>query len=162
MRTLIIMRHAKAEASAPTDFERQLTERGLADAADAGEWLGRGVIQPELALVSAAARTTQTWESVAAAAGWDVDVAEYLDQLYDAYTDSVVEQINEVDDGIQTLMVVGHNPTMAALAQLLDDNSGVEVGDYATSAVTVFSVDADWSDLAAESATPTGFHIGRG
>ena len=51
MRTLVIMRHAKAEASAPSDFERRLTERGHADAVEAGSWLAERVAAPDDALL---------------------------------------------------------------------------------------------------------------
>lgn len=162
MKTLVIMRHAKAEASAPTDFERRLTERGHRDAADAGRWLAAAGVEPDYALVSAAARTIQTWESVAEAAGWDVDLAEFDDDLYSANTDAALGLINQIDDGFETVVVVGHNPAIGALAQLLDDTDGVELGDFATGAVAVFVIDGGWDDLTAESATPTGFYLGRG
>ncbi|CAN5247363.1 MAG: SixA phosphatase family protein [Nocardioides sp.] len=162
MKTLVIMRHAKAEASAPTDFERRLTERGHRDAADAGQWLASVGVAPDYALVSSAARTTQTWESAAEAAGWDVDLAEFDEDLYAANTDAALGLINRLDDGFETVVVVGHNPTMATLTQLVDDTDGVELGDFATSAVAVFTVEGDWAELTAESGTATGFHIGRG
>ena len=39
-RTVVVVRHAKAEQEAATDHARPLTERGLADAKEAGRWLG--------------------------------------------------------------------------------------------------------------------------
>ena len=70
------MRHAKAEASAPSDFERRLTDRGHADAEETGAWLGGQDVVPDDALISAAVRTTQTWEDVASGAGWELEVAQ--------------------------------------------------------------------------------------
>jgi phosphohistidine phosphatase len=168
MRTLVIMRHAKAEASAPTDLERRLTDRGHADATDAGAWLAQQGITPDDALVSSAARTTETWEDVATGAGWDVDLAEYVDALYAAGTDTVLDVARETDDAVGTLVIIGHNPTIALLAQLLDDGEGDEeagnamVAGFPTAAVAVFSYDGDWSDLDEAAATLTGFHVGRG
>lgn len=168
MRTLVIMRHAKAEASAPSDIERQLTDRGHADAAEAGAWLGRQGVSPDDALVSGAVRTTQTWEDVATAAGWELEVAQYVDALYTASTDSALDLIRETEAAVGTLVVVGHNPTIELLAQLLDDGDGDEeagnamVEGFPTSAVAVFSYDGDWSELEEASATLVGFHVGRG
>lgn len=168
MRTLVIMRHAKAEASAPTDAERRLTDRGHADAEEAGAWLALQGVVPEDALVSGAARTTETWEDVASGAGWDLDVAQYVDALYSAGTDTVLDLIRETEDGIDTLVVIGHNPTIGLLAQLLDDGDGDEdvatamVAGFPTSAVAVFSYDGDWADLEQAGATLVGFHVGRG
>ena len=45
-RVLVIMRHAKAEPSAPSDHERVLTDRGVSDADEAGAWLARPAPRP--------------------------------------------------------------------------------------------------------------------
>jgi phosphohistidine phosphatase len=58
------MRHSKAEQSGPSDFERELTDRGVLDATEAGQWLASRGIEPDQALVSSAVRTRQTWEAV--------------------------------------------------------------------------------------------------
>lgn len=168
MRTLVIMRHAKAEASAPSDLVRRLTDRGHADAEEAGAWLAQQGITPDDALVSGAARTSETWEDVATGAGWDLELAQYVDALYSAGTDSALDLIRETDAAVGTLVVIGHNPTVELLAQLLDDGDGDEevansmVAGFPTSAVAVFSYDGEWADLEEASATLVGFHIGRG
>ena len=117
------MRHAKAEQTGATDFERRLSERGHADAAAAGRWLAARGGEPELALVSAAARTQETWESLAEGAGWDLD-AELVEGLYSAGTQTALDLLRDVDDGITSVIIVGHNPTMASLAAVLDDGDG--------------------------------------
>jgi phosphohistidine phosphatase len=166
VRTIVVMRHAKAEQDGPTDFERRLSERGHRDAADAGRWLAAQGFEPEVALVSAAVRTQETWEAVAEAAGWDVDPD--LDRsLYSAGTEAVLDLVRGVEPGIASLIVVGHNPTVASLAAVLDDGNGDEEAgnqvamDYPTSAVSVFSYDGDWKDLDEASASVVAFHVGR-
>ena len=67
------MRHSKAEQAGPTDFERELAPRGRADGAATGVWLSRQGVEPDCAMVSAAARTQQTWTAVAKGAGWDLE-----------------------------------------------------------------------------------------
>jgi phosphohistidine phosphatase len=150
-RTLIVMRHAKAEPSAPTDFERELTDRGHRDATAAGRWLGAQGILPTHVLVSGATRTRQTWEDVALGAEWPLSLAVYDDGLYAASTMTVVDLV----EGLQgTVLVIGHNPTMAGLVQHLDDGgSDFLVLDYPTSAVTVLEADT----LDSASARITGF-----
>ena len=160
------MRHAKAEQTGATDFERRLSERGHADAAAAGRWLAARGGEPELALVSAAARTQETWESLAEAAGWD-DAAELVEGLYTAGTQTALDMLRDVDDGITSVILVGHNPTMASLAAVLDDGDGdEEAGNelalgYPTSALTVFEYDGKWSELDEASASVVAFHVGR-
>jgi len=169
MRTLVIMRHAKAEASAPTDHARVLTERGHADAADTGRWLAARGFTPDYALVSAAARTSETWEDVATGGGWDLSVAEYDEGLYAASTDAALDLVRDIDDGIDSLILIGHNPTISYLVQLLDDGDGDEeagneiaLGGYPTAAAAVFEYDGDWADLEEGAARLRAFHVGRG
>jgi phosphohistidine phosphatase len=166
VRTIIVMRHAKAEQTGATDFERRLSERGHGDARAAGAWLAARGVEPELALVSAAARTQETWESLAEGAGWNLD-PELVEGLYSAGTQTALDLVREVDKGITSVMVVGHNPTMASLAAILDDGVGdEEAGNemalgFPTSAVAVFSYDGDWDDLDEASASVVAFHVGR-
>ena len=63
-RTLVVVRHSKAERQAPTDFERQLSDRGRVDGADLGAWLAQQGVVCDAALVSAAHRTEETWAVV--------------------------------------------------------------------------------------------------
>ena len=77
-RTLVLMRHAKAESSPSGpiggDIGRRLTERGRDDAAAAGRWLAEIGCVPDHALVSAAERTQETWAAVAETSGSTADV----------------------------------------------------------------------------------------
>jgi phosphohistidine phosphatase len=165
-RLLAIMRHAKAEQDGPTDFERSLTERGQADAAATGAWLTGAGFEPDHALLSAAVRVRETWSAVADAADWDLDV-EVDRGLYAASPDAALDLLRLVDDDVRRLLVIGHNPTMAVLTQLLDDGEGEPdaaaemLGDFATSAVAVFEHDGSWADLDAGSARLVGYHVGR-
>ncbi len=166
-RTLVVMRHSKAEQAGPTDFERELSSRGRADGAATGRWLtGQGIV-PDHAVVSAAARTQQTWAAVAAGAGWSLEPA-YDHGLYAADPDTALDLLRTLDEACGTAIVIGHNPTMAYLAQLLDDGEGdVEAGNamvtgFPTSAVAVFRLGGSWADLAPGAATVAAFHVGRG
>ncbi len=64
--------------------------------------------------------------------------------------------------------MIGHNPTMASLVQLLDDGEGdleavnAMVTGFPTSAVAVLACHGQWHELGPGAATVTGFHVGRG
>ncbi|HWJ83478.1 MAG TPA: histidine phosphatase family protein [Nocardioides sp.] len=164
---LVIVRHSKAEAYAGTDAERRLSDRGRKDAAAAGAWLATQGSAPDRALVSGALRTRETWELLAKAAGWAVD-AEFDDALYGADEDTVLDILRTVDESVGSVVLVGHNPTVGMLAQLLDDGDGDPsavdslVLGYPTSAVTVFDVPVPWARLGPGSATLRGYEVGRG
>lgn len=162
---LVVARHAKAEQGGAVDHDRELTDRGRADAAEAGGWLaGRG-ITPDRALVSAAPRAAQTWAALAEGAGWDLPPD--LDRgLYGADPDTVLDVVRGLDESCACAVVVGHNPTMEIVAQLLDDGEGDDAATrdmasgFPTSAVAVFVVEGSWAELT--TARLTGFHVGRG
>ena len=159
------MRHAKAEQAARSDFERELTDLGHADAAAAGSWLTSQGFVPDHALVSGAVRTQQTWDGLVDGGGWDVD-PDVEDALYDAGPESALDLVRAVPDHVRTLVVVGHNPTMAYLAQLLDDGSGDEDAGremamgFPPGALAVFEVTDPWSGLELASARLIAFHVG--
>lgn len=163
---LVIIRHAKAEGYAATDAERTLAPRGREDAKAAGAWLAGLGITPDVALVSAAARTRETWDLIAEAAGWST-APEVDEALYGADEDTVLDLIAATDEGVGTLLVIGHNPTVGMLAQLLDDGDGpAEAVDslvmgYPTSAVTVFDVSVPWARVGPGSATLQAFEVAR-
>jgi phosphohistidine phosphatase len=170
-RTLVVMRHAKAEPSAPSDVERPLAERGHHDAAAAGAWLAGRDVVPDHALVSAARRTRETWEHTCRGAGetWAATTVSFDEGLYAAGVDTALDLLGLVDDAHRCVLLVGHNPTVAQLAQLLDDGEGdpaatdeLARGDYPTSATTVFAVPGSWSDLAPGTARLIAHHVGRG
>ncbi|RYI99444.1 MAG: histidine phosphatase family protein [Actinomycetales bacterium] len=166
-RRLVVMRHAKAEQDGPTDFERPLAERGHRDAAEAGAWLASSGVAADHALVSAALRTRETWAAVAGSAAWTVE-PDVDRGLYTAEPATAVDLIALVDDSVQALVVIGHNPTMAYLAQLLGDGEGDPAlesemfAGFPTSAAAVFEYDGAWADLAEGSARLVGYHVGRG
>lgn len=167
-RTLVVMRHAKAEQAGPTDFERPLAERGHHDAAAAGAWLAAAGIEPQHALVSAALRTEETWQHVCRGAGWDL--APELDRgLYAADADTALDVVRLVDDEVTVAVLVGHNPTVHSLAATLDDGEGdqdatneMTVGTFPTSATAVLTFAGRWADLVPAGASLTGYHVGRG
>jgi len=164
---LVVMRHAKAEAAAASDHERRLTSRGARDAAEAGEWARSAGVLPDHVFVSSAVRAHETWSAFSAAA--DLDVVPALEAgLYAAGPDGAIEVLRTAPAEAGTVMVVGHNPTMAQLVHLLDDGHAdpdafeVVGADFPTSAVAVLEVTGPWSALDLAGARIVDAHVGRG
>lgn len=165
---LVLIRHAKAEGYGPTDLERELSARGRGDATAAGAWLAEQGVKADAALVSSAVRTRQTWEVIAKAAGWPAEVASFDQALYGADEEGVLDLVAMTDEAVGTLVVIGHNPTVGMLAQLLDDGEGPPdavdrlMQGYPTSATAVFDLPATWARIAMGRARLTLFNVGRG
>lgn len=163
---LVLIRHGRAEQAGTTDFDRPLAPAGADDAAEAGFWLAAAGIVADAALVSAAARTRATWATLATAAGWQVEAT--LDRgLYTADPDTALDQVRLTPESSATLVVVGHNPTVASLAQLLDDGEGDAAASvemmlgFPPGSVAVFEYDGPWAALEWATARLTAYHAGR-
>jgi phosphohistidine phosphatase len=160
------MRHARAEPGGESDHERELAQRGWDDAVAAGRWLADSGFVPDLALVSSARRTTSTWLALAEGGSFTADVVS-SESLYAASPETALDLVRETDDGVTALVVIGHNPTMAYLAQLLDDGTGDEEAGrqmatgFPAGALARFEVSAPWVELDLASARLVGFHVGR-
>ncbi len=115
MHRLILMRHAEAERAHPGgDRERPLSARGREDAGVMGRTLARRGLRPDLALVSPAARTRQTWDLMQDAFG-DVEVRIEPD-LYNAPAEMLRALIAEAAENAGCLLVLAHNPGVPVLA----------------------------------------------
>lgn len=110
MRKLILMRHAKAESKAASgdDFDRALAERGYRDAVIMGRVLAEAGLTPDLALVSAAERTRQTWAGLVET--FTDTPVRFERKLYNASSHVIRDSVERVAEEAGTILVVGHNP----------------------------------------------------
>ncbi len=117
-RTLILLRHAQAIPEGKDDFDhaRPLTDRGRREAAEMGVWLERLTLGIDAAVVSDARRTVETWEGAAARMA-AAPSATFTRDLYDAAADRVLSVAMQAPGSV--VLVVGHNPGIAALAHHL-------------------------------------------
>jgi phosphohistidine phosphatase len=153
MRRLLLLRHAKAVAHAPDDdFGRGLTGRGRDDARRIGEWIAAEKLVPDLCLVSAAQRTCETCDVVASALPGRVETAKTA-ALYEATRFLVLELLRDLPERARSVLVIGHNPSMGEVANLLTGQGAPALrlrmaAKFPTSALAVLAFDiADWSRL---------------
>jgi phosphohistidine phosphatase len=120
MDRLILMRHGKAERDSASgdDFDRPLAARGRAESTAMAATLADLGLIPDLVLVSAAARTRDTW--AAAAPAFPKAKARFERALYLAEDDVILKLAQLAGEGVRTVMVIGHNPGLQELTlQLL-------------------------------------------
>ena len=166
MRVLVLARHAKAEAhtGALGDHERTLALRGRTDARELGAALVAVEFEPDVAYVSDAVRTSQTWELASQA--WDVPVVRHGRGLYNTTVEAIVGLVAATEPGASNVIVVGHEPTISAAALFLaGPGSSREVvhrvvGGLPTGMAAVLEYDGEWPDLAARTARLVGV-VGR-
>jgi phosphohistidine phosphatase len=123
MKRLILLRHAKAVSKqGARDFDRALADQGRAEMASVARFLGATEPPPDLALVSSARRTRETWDL--ARAGLEDVATAYEERIYEASPEGLLAVLREADgvtaDGPdETVVLVGHNPGISDLAQML-------------------------------------------
>ena len=101
----------------------------------------------------------------------------YIEALVEDFTPLAGDRFFAEDQAIvggigrlsgRSVMVLGHNQTMAYLAHMIDDGSGDEAatteltsGGFPTCSLAVFEYDGDWAELDVTSARLVAFHVGR-
>jgi phosphohistidine phosphatase len=120
---LYLLRHARAAWPAPggRDFDRPLDARGLAEAHDVALDANTAGLVPARIVSSTALRCRQTTAAFLDVFG-DIP-ADFDDQLYSDGPEAYLAQVDR-HHLLPSLMLVGHNPMIEALAGMLASNDG--------------------------------------
>jgi phosphohistidine phosphatase len=116
---LLVFRHAKAVRDDPRgDKSRALEGRGRKAAVFMGGWLRDQGFLPDLALVSDARRTRETFEL--ASAQFETPVpAQFEPSMYNASEDTLLAVLRRAEPRARRVLMIGHNPGLADFAALL-------------------------------------------
>ncbi len=127
MKTLWLLRHAKARAGGAdlADRDRPLSARGRDAALRMGRHLADRGARPDLVLCSPSVRTRETLELVAKELRAALAI-EFESDLYLASERDLRKRIEQVPDGVASILTVGHNPGIEELAAGLAVRGGAE------------------------------------
>jgi phosphohistidine phosphatase len=138
VKRLTLMRHANAQWKDPqiSDFDRPLNRRGTSEA----EAMSRRLIElkliPTIVLTSSARRAQQTADIVARELGVPVRDLRSDETLYLAPAEEILRVIQTTGPHIPHLLIVGHNPGITELANLLAPTAHVELATAAMCSLT--------------------------
>ena len=127
---LFIARHSFAEmggGSSRQDFDRELTEQGLVLANKRGKKLYDMDMKPEALYSSTAVRATQTAKILADQMRFDNRSIKFDDALYNITLGDMLNWIGRLDENLNSVMIVGHNPVLSYLAEYLLDSTGLHM-----------------------------------
>lgn len=154
-RQLLLLRHAKSswDDGSLSDFDRPLAPRGAKTAPRMGAEISRRGWLPELALVSPATRTRETWRL--ASADWPEPAPAVLfhEDLYEASADELLAEARLAPDRVGTLLIIGHNPGLEDFARRLagpgshDKALGLLGEKFPTCALARYDFASPWSKL---------------
>jgi phosphohistidine phosphatase len=153
MRRLILLRHSKAVPhTGRHDYERALTEGGEEDADRIGQFIAREGLIPDLVIYSSAERTRETAKIVEGS--WPRRVKTVAENgLYEATRETILARIRAFPDSAGVVMIVGHNPGVAELANLLagggeEDDRLRMAAKFPTSAFAMLDFPTEkWADV---------------
>jgi phosphohistidine phosphatase len=168
MATLLLLRHAKSswDTMSLPDYDRPLAKRGRKAAPLIGAEIARLDLRPHLILCSGAARTRETLALILPALGAPPPEIVYDDAIYMATPTVLMGLLRKLPAGAgapKTVLVVGHNPGLEELAELLvgggnDQAQELMAEKFPTGALAVFTFPTDtWSDIALGDGTLTRF-----
>ncbi|MGV9801489.1 SixA phosphatase family protein [Mycobacterium sp. NPDC003449] len=165
-RTLLLLRHGKSGyPDGVPDHDRPLAPRGIREAALAGDWIRANAPAVDAVLCSTATRTRQTLERT----GIEARV-EFAERIYGASPGMILDEINGAEDRfgaeVATVLVIGHEPAISALALGLSDGTNTAAAEdislkFPTSAIAVLRPAGPWPDLALGGAELVTFHVPR-
>lgn len=151
LRELMLLRHAKSDwkDNSLEDIDRPLSLRGKKNANKMAEWLEDNKLLPDLIFTSPALRTQQTLRRICN----DCNIKTVtLDKLYLATTHDLIEILKQAPRA-NRIMVIGHNPGLQSLFNLLTDSDpSAENHLFPTCTLAHLAMPYDWQHIQAGSA----------
>jgi phosphohistidine phosphatase len=154
---LFVLRHAKSSWDDPalSDHDRPLAERGVRAVKTLAEHINTAGLEPALVLCSSSRRTRETLD------GLGVGGEHVIERdLYGASCQEVLDRLRRVPEDVESVLLVGHNPTLQSLVlRLAAPDGGAEGSNLAkvqrkfpTGALATLAFDGTWASLSPGSA----------
>lgn len=155
MKTIYLLRHAKADKSLINDIGRDLSGKGRRQAESIGKWMSENGIIPAWIICSSAKRTKATAKICSERISYQRSI-RFEDGLYDAGSDTYLDIIGALNDKYDSVMMVGHNPAISAMVTIL---TGVHL-DMSPCMLVCIEIDLDeWRSVKDANGTLKWFQI---
>jgi len=117
---LFLLRHAKSSWASNhlSDFDRPLNNRGRRNAMDLGELFLKKKLKLDHVLCSPSARTKETFDIIQSISNFALD-HRFVESIYHSGVRNLIEILSQVNIETASVMIVGHNPTMHLMTELL-------------------------------------------
>lgn len=151
-RRLLVVRHAKsAWPPGVPDIRRPLGPRGQGDAPRIGARIRELVGSVDVAVVSPAQRTQETWALLAGQLGEVPDVRSD-ERIYRDWGAGLLEVVADLPEGAGTALVLGHEPGVSELVLGLVGQGDLRLREriaakFPTGAVALISLDGAWGGV---------------
>ena len=146
IKTLYLIRNARSDWNdiGASDFERGITKKGKKDIQTMGSYLMLKNVMPNIILSSCALRAQQTADVISESLQYKGKI-EYLQELYYTPTSTLLDILYMQDISVELLFVVGHNPQLTDMANMLIDE---HISKIPSSGIVAIDFDIqEWSEL---------------
>ena len=147
---LYLLRHAKSSWAdhSISDFDRPLNKRGIQQAPEIAAILASKDARPQAIISSPANRAFSTAKIMAVALSSDKSKIGSDKRIYEANIQTLMYLIQELDDDLESVLLVGHNPGFSHLVNTL---SRQKVAPLPTCSLIQLRLDIEhWNELEAE------------
>ncbi len=157
MKTLILLRHAKSswDDTVSRDFDRPLNAKGERAAATMGRKLKSLGLRFDILVASPALRVEQTLDHFGRGMG-ETLAPQWERRLYLASAETLLDQLRDLPDEVDTVLFAGHNPGLEDLVlMLVPDSDDEPLRDsveekFPTASLAEIRFDAEkWADIRA-------------
>ncbi|MGH6917986.1 MAG: SixA phosphatase family protein [Geminicoccaceae bacterium] len=154
MRRLLLLRHGKSswDTAGLADLDRPLAPRGRRTAPLVAQLMVKRRWVPDLVFCSQAERVRETWQLMAPLLGEQIPV-KTLRTIYPGAPSRLLMTLRRAPDEAKTLLLIGHNPGLGALATSLCGAGSKKAlatmrTKFPTAGLAVIDFDLEqWSDV---------------
>jgi phosphohistidine phosphatase len=143
MKRLFLVRHAKAEISTPSilDHERKISDDGIHDIKKISNYLKANNLNPSHMISSTSIRTLETINIL----NENINGEIYTEPLlYNANIKDIEKIIKEVPDKYDSLMIIGHNPS---ITNYINKVSNINIDYVPTSGIGIVDFNCSWKSI---------------
>lgn len=162
MKVVALLRHGKSSWDEPSlaDHDRPLAPRGREASRRIGVWAAAHDVRPELVLCSTATRARATLDLIYGALG--SPPVELEQGLYHASAADLMTRLRVVPETVAHVLLVGHNPGLLDLLDLLAAPGSHDVEAFPTGALATLELDVGaWQDARPGCASVTDLALPR-
>ena len=146
MKEIFVLRHAKSSWDNVnlSDHDRPLADRGIKDAAKLCVFIKNNGHNLDKVLCSTAKRAKETFDLIADGFNFEIDKTTYTDKLYFGDITDIIKDLRELDESLNNILIVGHNPSLHHLVELLTNE---QIDRFTTCNLAIISQDDEWITL---------------
>jgi len=146
IKTIYLIRHAKSNWQDPetSDFERDLTAKGIKDINTIGSYLKLRGILPDLVIASCSLRTQETADRLSDRLTFE-GPRYYLKEMYLTPPETLKEILMMQEKQFDSILLVGHNPQVTEVANMLTEEHISKIPTVGVVAIN-FNIE-EWNEL---------------